>query len=190
MIVAAAGPWLGDLFPRTIRPISNVVRQNVIYTSTPEGDTSFDAENMPCWIDHGMQSYGIPSIFGYGVKAAIAWTHALIDLDDDERIVDEVTFTKTRRYIEKRLPKLRGQRAVDQKACQVAMTPDTHFIIDFHPEHDNVLIAGGCSGHLFKHGPVFGEYAAGVARGAFGAEARFKIQNRRSLSSGDSPSGR
>ena len=43
------------------------------------------------------------------------------------------------------------------------MTPDTHFIIDFHPGQEGVLIVGGCSGHLYKHGPVIGDFAAGIA---------------------------
>ena len=190
LIVVAAGPWLGELFERTIRPISKVVRQNIIYTSTPDSDTSYDSENMPCWVDHGYQAYGTPSVEGHGVKAAIAWTEIIIDLDNDERVVDEATFNRTRQYIRNRLPKLMGQRAVDQKACQVAMTPDTHFIIDFHPEFENVLIAGGCSGHLFKHGPVFGDYTAGVGLREFGTAERFKIDARLKLTRSESPSGR
>ena len=190
LIVMSAGPWLGDLFPHTIRPISKVVRQDIIYTSTPDGDTTYDAANMPCWIDHGYGAYGIPSIFGHGVKAAIAWHETEIDLDNDDRIVDQATIARSRQYLTYRFPGLVGQPAIDQKACQIALTPDTHFIIDFHPEHDNVLIAGGCSGHLFKHGPVFGEYAAGVGLREWGTAPRFKIGSRNSLSSGDSPSGR
>ena len=93
-------------------------------------------------------------------------------------------------YIRHRFPNLAGQRAVDQKACQIAMTPDTHFIIDFHPEYDNVLIAGGCSGHLYKHGPVFGDFAAGVGLREYGTAERFKIGSRSQLGLVDSPSGR
>ena len=190
LIVVAAGPWLGDLYKRTIQPISKVVRQNIIYTSTPDSDASFDSDKMPCWVDHGYQAYGTPSIEGHGVKAAIAWTDAIIDLDNDPRVVDEATFNRTRQYIGQRFPKLAGQRAVDQKACQIAMTPDTHFIVDFHPEFDNVLIAGGCSGHLFKHGPVFGDYVAGVGLKEFGTADRFKIAKRTTLAAQESPSGR
>ena len=190
LIIVAAGPWIGEMYRRTIRPISNVVRQNIIYTSTPDADTSFDCENMPCWVDHGYQAYGTSSVEGHGVKAAIAWTEAIIDLDNDERIVDEATFNRTRQYIRHRFPKLAGQRAVDQKACQIAMTPDTHFIIDFHPQYDNVLIAGGCSGHLYKHGPVFGDFAAGVGLREYGTAERFKIGTRSKLGLVDSPSGR
>ena len=190
LIVVAAGPWLGEMFRRTIAPISDIVRQNIIYTSTPDTDTTYDSENMPCWVDHGYQAYGTPSIEGHGVKAAIAWTETIIDLDNDERVVDEATFNRTRQYLRNRIPGLADQRAVDQKACQIAMTPDTHFIIDFHPTYDNVLIAGGCSGHLFKHGPVFGEFTAGVGLKEFGTAERFKITSRSSLSLEDSPSGR
>lgn len=190
VIVVSTGPWLGEMYRKTIRPISKVVRQNIIYTSTPEADSSYDAYEMPCWIDHGYGAYGIPSINGHGVKAAIAWTETIIDLDNDERVVDDATFTRTRQYLQHRLPGLVGQRAVDQKACQIAMTPDTHFILDWHPVHENVLLSGGCSGHLFKHGPVYGDFAAGVALREYGTADRFKIGDRGALSSGDSPSGR
>ena len=156
-----AGPWLGELFRRTVRPISKVVRQDIVYVSTPEAETVFDADRMPCWVDHGYGAYGTPSVEGCGVKAAIAWEETVIDLDEDERVVEASAFHRTRQYLRHRFPGLVGQRAVDQKACQIAMTPDTHFIIDFHPEHENVLIAGGCSGHLFKHGPMFGDFVAG-----------------------------
>ena len=190
LIVACAGPWLGSLFPGTIAPLLDIVRQNIIYTSTPDADASYDSENMPCWIDHGYTAYGAPSLEGHGVKAAIAWTEAIIDLDNDERIVDQATFTRTRQYLRNRLPGLARERAVDQKACQIAMTPDTHFIIDFHPQHENILIVGGCSGHLFKHGPVLGEFVAGVGLKEYGTADRFKINSRTRLDAGSSPTGR
>ncbi len=190
LIIVAAGPWIGGLYRRTIGPLLKVVRQNIIYTSCPDSDGSFDHHQMPSWVDHGYEAYGTPSIEGHGVKAAIAWTDAVIDLDDDERVVDEATFNRTRLYIQNRLPRLAGQKAVDQKACQIAMTPDTHFIVDFHPQHENVLIAGGCSGHLFKHGPVFGDFVAGVGLEEYGTASRFKISSRKKLLDSDSPSGR
>ena len=190
LVVMAAGPWLGRMFRRTVHPISKVVRQDVIYTSTPECETAYDAAEMPCWVDHGYGAYGTPSVEGCGVKAAIVWQETDIDLDGDERVVDAATFTRTRQYLRHRLPGLAGQRAVDQKACQIALTPDTHFIIDFHPVHERVLIAGGCSGHLFKHGPVFGDFVAGVGLREWGTAERFRLGSRASLSANESPSGR
>jgi sarcosine oxidase len=37
---------------------------------------------------------------------------------------------------------------------------DHNFILDRHPEAQNVWIVGGGSGHGFKHNPVMGEMIA------------------------------
>ncbi|MGI9483257.1 MAG: FAD-dependent oxidoreductase [Hyphomicrobiales bacterium] len=188
-IIVATGAWMADMYPRTVGPISTVVGLNVLYTSTPDGSTQFDQDNMPCWIDHGEGSFGLPSVEGSGVKAAVVIPDR-IDLDNDERLVKKEMLARTRRYIRKRLPGLIGERVVDSKFNQVILTPDTHFIVDWHPEYENVLLAGGCSGHLFKHGPVFGDFVAGVAARDYGTARRFKLAGRKKLSPKESPSGR
>ncbi len=189
LIIVSTGPWMADMFPRTIKPISTVVGVNVLYTSTPDGSEEFDMSRMPCWIDHGQGSFGLPSSEGSGVKAAVVIPDK-IDLDNDERLIRQETLGRTRSYIRHRLPGLEGERVVDSKFNQIILTPDTHFIVDWHPEHENVLFAGGCSGHLFKHAPVFAEFAAGVGMKDFGTADRFKITGRRKLSPKESPSGR
>jgi len=186
LIIVATGPWMADMYPRTIKPISQIVGLNVLYTSTPDGSTAFDHTHMPCWIDHGEGSFGLPSVEGVGVKAAVVIPDK-IDLDNDERFAKRETVSRTRRYIKKRLPGLVGEKVVDN---QVILTPDTHFIVDWHPKYENVLLAGGCSGHLFKHGPVFGDFVAGVGRREYGTAERFKIVGRKKLSAKESPSGR
>ena len=42
-------------------------------------------------------------------------------------------------------------------------TDDEHFIIDRHPEHPQVTVAGGFSGHGFKMASVVGEIVADLA---------------------------
>lgn len=189
LIVIATGPWMAEMFPRTVKPITTVVGVNVLYTSTPSGSTAFDQENMPCWIDHGEGSFGLPSVEGSGVKAAVVIPDK-IDLDQDERLIRRETLSRTRGYIKKRFPGLVGERVVDSKFNQIILTPDTHFIVDWHSKHGNVLLAGGCSGHLFKHGPVFGDFVAGVGVGDFGTADRFRVAGRKKLSPKESPSGR
>lgn len=189
LIVIAAGAWMKDMFPRTISPILGVIGINVLYTSTPDGSEMFDRTRMPCWIDHGQGSFGLPSVEGSGVKAAVVIPDT-IDLDNDERLIKRETLARTRTYIRRRFPGLEGERVVDSKFNGISLTPDTHFIVDWHPEHGNVLFAGGCSGHLFKHGPVFGDFVAGVGMREYGTADRFKIAGRRKLSPAESPSGR
>jgi len=190
VIVVATGPWMAEMYRRTIAPISVIIGINVFYTSTPDGDESFDMSHMPCWIDHGQGSFGLPSVEGSGVKAAVVIPHEPIDINNDERMARREALAKTRSYIRHRFPGLVGQRVVDSKFNQVILTPDTHFVLDWHPEHANVLLAGGCSGHLFKHAPVFGDFAAGVALREYGTADRFRIAGRRKLSPEESPSGR
>ncbi len=189
LVIIATGAWMGEMFPRTLKPIINVVALSVLYTSTPDGSDDFDKDKMPCWIDHGQGSFGIPSSEGSGVKPVIAIPDS-IDLDYDERLVKRGALHRTRSYIRHRLPKLVGEKVVDSKYNAVSLTPDTHFIVDWHPEHENLLFAGGCSGHLFKHGPIFGEFVAGVALKEYGTADRFKITGRKKLSPKESPSGR
>jgi glycine/D-amino acid oxidase-like deaminating enzyme len=43
------------------------------------------------------------------------------------------------------------------------MSPDTHFIIDVHPHHPNVVLATGFSGHGFKFASVIGEVLADLS---------------------------
>ena len=46
-------------------------------------------------------------------------------------------------------------------------TPDRDFLLDVHPDHDNVVVVAGFSGHGFKFAPVVGEILTDLAaRGA------------------------
>ena len=43
------------------------------------------------------------------------------------------------------------------KTCMYTMTPDEDFVIDVHPQHPNIAIAAGFSGHGFKFSSAVGE---------------------------------
>jgi glycine/D-amino acid oxidase-like deaminating enzyme len=106
--------------------------------------------------------YGFPDC-GDGVKAAF---HCYGDLTDAEHIQREVNRTRdiepVARAMEEWMP---GAAATfsNAKACLYTLTPDGHFVIDRHPEHDNLVLCGGFSGHGFKFAPVIGEIAADLA---------------------------
>jgi glycine/D-amino acid oxidase-like deaminating enzyme len=59
--------------------------------------------------------------------------------------------------------------------CQYENTSNGDFLIDRHPELDNVWFAGGGSGHGFKHGPAVGEYVAARMLGSGVEEPRFSL---------------
>ena len=49
------------------------------------------------------------------------------------------------------------------KTCLYTLTPDGHFIIDRHPQFEQVLFGAGFSGHGFKFAPLVGEVLADLA---------------------------
>src|SRR5215217_7367620 len=49
---------------------------------------------------------------------------------------------------------------MDLQTCMFTNTPDNHFIIDMHPEYDQVSFASPCSGHGYKFASVIGEIMA------------------------------
>jgi sarcosine oxidase len=73
--------------------------------------------------------------------------------------VDELS--AARAYLGMRFPALADSPLLESRVCQYENSTDHHnFILDRHPEAENVWIVGGGSGHGFKHGPVMGEIVA------------------------------
>jgi sarcosine oxidase len=51
-------------------------------------------------------------------------------------------------------------RVLRSVACLYTSTPDSHFLIDPHPDMSGVLVVSCCSGHGFKHSAAIGEAIA------------------------------
>lgn len=161
--VFACGPWLGRLFPRVIGDRVMPSRQEVFFFGTPAGDARFLEEQMPVWIDHGPRLlYGIPGNERRGFKLADDTHGPAFDPTNGDRMPTTEGLKAARSYLEFRFPALKGAPLVESRVCQYENSPDSRFIIDEHPDADNVWLVGGGSGHGFKHGPAVGERAAEV----------------------------
>jgi glycine/D-amino acid oxidase-like deaminating enzyme len=161
--VFACGPWLPRLFPALLGKRINVPGRDVLYFGTPAGDTRFTFPNFPNYSED--RYYGFANIDERGFKVCATTGASTFDPDTDERIVTPHEVHRARAYLAQRFPALKDQPITETRVCQLENTVDEHFIIDRHPDYDNVLIAGGGSGHGFKHGPVIGEYIAKRALG-------------------------
>jgi glycine/D-amino acid oxidase-like deaminating enzyme len=164
--VFAAGPWLPRLFPEVAGHLIRVTKQDVVFVGPPAGDGRFAADQLPCWVDYGAAFYGIPVVEGRGLKLAPDRYGPIFDPTNGERIVDPESVRLARRYLVRRFPDLASAPVVETRVCQYETTPDSHFVIDRHPELDNVWLVGGGSGHGFKHGPVIGRHVVGRLDGA------------------------
>ena len=182
----ACGPWLPRLFPELVGDLIRVTKQDVLFIGTPPGDDRFDTDNLPCWVDYDAAFYGIPSVDGRGPKVAPDRYGAVFDPSHGDRIVDPETVRLTRHFLARRLPALRDQPIVETRVCQYETTPDTHFVIDRHPDLENVWLVGGGSGHGFKHGPMIGRYVVNRLDGlpTNPEDARFALDRPRQPSAG------
>ena len=158
--VYACGPWLPKLFPDLLQGRIHPTRQEVFFFGVNPGDRRFAPPAMPIWIDFGDQVYGVPDLENRGFKVGPDRHGPAFDPDSGERIVTAEGITAVRRFLTQRFPALKDAPLVETRVCQYENTSNGDFLIDRHPEIENVWLVGGGSGHGFKHGPALGEYVA------------------------------
>jgi sarcosine oxidase len=171
--VCCTGPWLPALLPGAVGARIRPTRQEVLHFGVPAGDERFSLRRLPVWIDFAAGLYGIPDLDGRGFKVGIDRHGPALDPDAAERLVDPSIVERTRAWLATRFPALAGAPLVESRVCQYENTDTGDFVIDRHPQWSNVWIAGGGSGHGFKHGPAVGRYVAGLIAGDTAAEPRF-----------------
>jgi sarcosine oxidase len=173
--VFACGPWLPKLFPELLGGLIHVTRQEIYFLGVPPGDDSFNIGVMPAWVDFNDLVYGIPNIDGRGFKIAIDAHGPEFDPDSGERVSSTSGLIAVREYLAQRVPLLANAPVTETRVCQYENTSNGDFLIDRHPEFENVWLVGGGSGHGFKHGPVVGEYVAAMMAGTGVSQPRFSL---------------
>ena len=176
--VFACGPWLPKLFPKLLQGLIHVTRQEVVFFGVPSGDESFNQGVLPAWIDFNDLVYGLPNLDGRGFKLAIDAHGPEFDPDFGERVVTAAGLNAAREYLSRRVPQLANAPVTETRVCQYENTSNGDFLIDRHPDFENVWLVGGGSGHGFKHGPAVGEYTAGMILGGGDIEARFSLASK------------
>jgi monomeric sarcosine oxidase len=179
--VFACGPWLPKVFPNLLGERIFPTRQEVFYFGPPPGDERFRSPAMPVWVDFAEEIYGLPDFKGRGFKVAPDRHGPAFDPDTGARVVTPETLATVRNFVARRFPGLRDAPVVASEVCQYENTSNGDFLIDRHPERDNVWLVGGGSGHGFKHGPAVGEYVtARIAEGGE-VETRFSLATKQKV---------
>ena len=166
-VVWACGPWLAKLFPDLVelRP----TLQEVVFFAAPD-----EWADAPGWVDYDRSLYGHGALRDYGFKAATDAEGRTAD-PDDLGDLGGATERLIRTYLAERFPSLADAPLRSHRPCPYELTPDTHFIAGPHPEHPNVWLLGGGSGHGFKHGPALAEMMLAWMTGAEPPELRFRL---------------
>ena len=162
-VIITAGAWIPKLLPELNLPIKPL-RKTFGWFET-SGDL-YD-NNFPCYVfdthDVG-HYYGFPDFNGLGLKIGRMDLGEEIDPDALNRDFDSTPKEEAdlRSFLSRYMPQANGNLNAG-KVCMFSMTPDEDFIIDFHPEHSNILIAGGFSGHGFKFASAIGKTLSELA---------------------------
>ena len=176
--VFACGAWLGKIFPDVLGARIFPSRQEVFFFGIPAGETHFAPPSLPTWLFQEDLFYGMPDIESRGLKIAFDEHGERVDPDTQSRIVSPEMTKAVREYVARRFPALRDAPIVETRVCQYENTSSGDFLIDRHPEMENVWFAGGGSGHGFKHGPAVGEYLAGQILDGAQSAPRFSLDTK------------
>lgn len=187
--VFACGPWLPKVFPDLLGSRIFPSRQEVFFFGIPPGNSQFSSPAMPTWIDMKDGFYGMPDLESRGFKIADDNHGEKVDPDTQSRIATPEAAVAVKKYIAHRFPALKDAPVVESRVCQYENTSNGDFLIDRHPDFDNVWLVGGGSGHGFKHGPSLGEYVAGLVLQGNGSAA-VKVEPRFSLATKQSTQNR
>ncbi|HEY7604375.1 MAG TPA: N-methyl-L-tryptophan oxidase [Gaiellaceae bacterium] len=161
-LVLAAGAWEGEL---TGLPVE--AERQVLAWLDPLTPELFSPERFPVFnliVDEG-RYYGFPV---YGIPGfKLGRYHHLEEQGDPDELDCEPSERDEqvlRAVAERYFPEGAGPTS-SLKTCLFENTPDEHFLLGLHPDHENVVVAGGGSGHGFKFASVIGEIVAQLARG-------------------------
>jgi sarcosine oxidase len=154
-LVITAGAWLPVIAAQLGLPLT--IERQVQAWFEPTDPGAFVVGRMPVFI-HFLRDrsyYGLPHVGDGAVKVARHHGGRITTADDVDRTVSREDEADIRSYLARHLPRADGP-LLDAKVCLYTDTPDENFIIDRHPDHENVLVAGGFSGHGFKFSCLVG----------------------------------
>lgn len=170
-LVITGGGWTRMLAQQLDLDLPLTVTQEVLAYFAPKDDTvNHRVGTMPVMLDHhrlpnlDASFYCLPIVDIQGVKAG--WHHSgHIIHPDDERVIPDEVMSALQGWIDRAFPHLSNE-PIEVLTCLYTNTPDYHFILDKHPQYDNVIIGTGFSGHGFKFGPVLGDLLADLVLGS------------------------
>jgi len=168
-VVLAAGPWIAEFLPAAYTVFFKVYRQVMYWFIIRDQFRSmFLPGQFPIFIwifgnGPAFGFYGFPSLDGKTIKLASEQYDLVTAPDKQDRLVSEIERQAAySEYVLGRLPGLSDQ-CESAVTCLYTTTPDSNFVIDFHPDSDRIIIASPCSGHGFKHSAAIGEVLAELA---------------------------
>ena len=163
-LILCAGAWTARLVPALAARLT-VTRQTMVWVAEADRQL-FSPRVFPVWAmqhDAGDFHYGFPLIDpARGLKLGRHVPGPAVDPECIDRLPREADGHEARSFLQRYLPRGDGEIR-EVSVCMYTNSADGHFIIGRHPDHAQVHVACGFSGHGFKFAPVVGEALADLA---------------------------
>ena len=168
-VVVAAGAWLGTLVPG----LQLAPRRTPQFWFRPRdpGSGEFDLDRFPAFIwdrPDGGSLWGHGSAEDYGIKIGpepVVSDSAGIDPEEMDRYIHlDTDIDAVTAHVAQAFPGL-DPRPVKAITCMVTDSADGQFLVGRLPGQPRVIVAGGDSGHGFKHAAGIGELLAQLITG-------------------------
>lgn len=168
VLIATAGAWAQGLLQQTGLALPLAPLRCQLNFMAPADLSPYSAENCPVWIAHVSSLfpealYGIPSHDGSGFKIAFHGGPAFTQPSEISREPDAENVAALRPFMRAHIPGIAEAPVRESRICLYTQTPDEHFIVDKHPQHDHVAIGAGFSGHGFKFSTTIGKMLTDIA---------------------------
>ena len=158
-VMIASGPWTRVLLPFLGSRLITT-RQETVYFEPVSKKVSFEPGSFPIFLELDSGFYGFPVHHEGAMKLANHHKGSVVDPYSFDDKVGPDFISKSRAFFTALIPELRDATVKETRVCLYNNTPDDDFIVDWHPELDNVLIVSGFSGHGFKFGTAIGQISA------------------------------
>lgn len=193
LVVVAAGAWTPALLQSPgidIRmPASEVVATGQVVAMVKlEGEELALHNKAPVVFNLDNGYYIFPPTKEGIVKMAIhgaGYTHCTAQTKDERKVslprtkltpgaesgaLPVEAIRKMRQHLADHYPRLARKPFVDTRMCWYCDTKTGDWLIDYHPDYDNLVLATGGSGHAFKFAPNIGREVKAIIEGSASPE--------------------
>ena len=162
-VIVCSGPWSAELLP-LLQPRLEVAQQTVGYFVLAGDSAKYELGKWPVWGNLGAPEgevfYGLPTYGREGIKIA---RHVTSGAQDDPNLLPAKVLPEDleplREFLSREfVPPV--ERFAGAEHCYYTNTATEDYIVDLHPDSDQVAIGAGFSGHGFKLAPVCGRALA------------------------------
>jgi len=174
-LIICPGAWLTPTMKNmfNIAVPSQVLQMGYHYFNVVGNDKSvYHASKFPVFVDYsttdvhiyGTPAYEYPGLLKIGTHGTgISSCQTTAETRSFSMIPELLQHTQQKAKMF--FPLLDWKNPAFSETCLYTWTKDAQFLLDFVPDHPNVIVGGGGSGHAFKHGAAIGEVLADMALG-------------------------